>query len=379
MDGKAIRCVNQFSYGFSFLSNLQKMKGIKTYFQKTTQSLTFETFSIPVFLFAIFFMSFCHTPKERIELEHPMNLVCQRIELDNELFIPLKINFIDGRFFIPDFHGEKMIHEINLGSFDWVKNFGLRGQGPVEFIGPLLTWEFDKKLFVFDRRGFKLGFYEVNIPDPLSVYKYRDLFGLDQSISKLISINQNYYLAAGYFPNGRYAILDSLGKISGYFGTYPTFMDGEDKVPFDAKAMFHQVKFTANYEKNKTAALSQHVLDIIDFSGPKPVIFSRTKLANYAYEYQAGVMVRANLELGFVKGGLSITSSQNSIFVLFDPNIEGNTTKNGKANREILVFDWDGKLNTRHKILCDLSLIKIVDEKFLYGITENLDFVFIDH
>lgn len=328
--------------------------------------------SVCFLIAAIFHVSCGRTPKEEETLKE---LVCQTNALNVEFYIPLKINFIDGRFFVPDFHGERMIGEINREPFEWVGDFGVRGQGPVEFIGPLLTWEFDNKLFVFDRRGFKLGFFEVMIPDLLSVYKFTELFFVNNSINKLISLDHNTFLAAGYFEGGRYAILDSLGKERRFFGAYPAFMDGEDHIPFDAKAMFHQVKFTASYDKKRIAAISRHVVDIIDYSGPQPIIFSQIKLADYAYDYQSGDMLSNDLKSGFVTGANSVSSSQNFIYVLFNPLLKGEQIENEKIKQEVLVFNWEGEMIGKHSVPCELSLIKAIDDYSLFGISKELDFV----
>ena len=310
------------------------------------------------------------------EHEYQLHLVCNPIELDLEFYIPLKISYINGRFFVADFHGERMIREIDRNTFSWMGDFGVRGQGPVEFIGPILTWEVGEKLFVFDRRGFSVGYYDTAIPDTLSTYKYRELFHVDNTINTIVSLGQNFYLAAGFFEQGRYALLDRLGQEIHYFAAYPEFKEGEDRIPYDAKAMFHQVGFAANYDNTRIAALSRHVLDIIDLSNDKPVILSRVKLADYAYDFQSGNIVKTDLKNGFVRGARSVTGCRQFVYVLFNPNIKGD--ERGKYNLEIWVFDWDGQLIGKNKVFCDLDLIKAVDCSKLFGITMDLDFVFLE-
>jgi hypothetical protein len=355
------------------------MKAMKIFFLKVKCNSKFARLSIHLTFVAMLVFSCRQAPVEKKEKEFQQELVCREINLEKEFYIPLEIDFIDGRFFIPDFHGDKMLNEIEIGSYKSVGSFGLRGQGPGEFLGPLSTWIYENRLFVFDRRGFKVVFFDIMKPNPTSFYYFSELFQLDYSVSKLVSVDNNNYLAAGYFAGGRYAILDSIGKITKYFGSFPDFIEGEEKTPYDAKAMFHQVKFVANYEINKMAAVSSHVLDIIDLSGKHPVILSRFKLAEYDYDYQSGAVIMTNLKKGFAKGAKSITSSKNKIFILFNPNGEGDIEKNSLTDYEIIVFNWDGKLISRYKTNCELALIKFIENKGFYGFTESLEFVHLEY
>ncbi len=114
--------------------------------------------------------------KGKQEPDFLQDMVCQIVDLNVEFFTPLQITCIDGRLFVSDFHGERMIHEIKTEPFEWIHDFGARGKGPVEFIGPLLTWVFDSRLFVFDRRVFRLGVFDIMAPDHYFAYKkYHDL------------------------------------------------------------------------------------------------------------------------------------------------------------------------------------------------------------
>ncbi len=313
--------------------------------------------------------------KRQQEPDFLQDLVCQAVELDVEFLIPLQITYTDGRFFIPDFHGDRMIHEIKREPFEWVHDFGARGKGPAEFIGPLLTWEFNSQLFVFDRRVFRLGVFDIMTPNNSSAYNYSELFYVESTVNQLISLNNDTYLAAGYFEDGRYAVLDSLGRAKSFFGPYPAFMAGENRIPDDAKAMFHQVQFTANHGEEKIAALSSHVMDIIDISEHVPEIISRIKLGDYEYDHQSGTTLRTTLKDGFAFGVRSVTSCSKYIYVLNNPRIKGDVANEEQANIEILIFDWNGKPAGKHHVFCDVILIQAVDSTTLYGITKNQEFV----
>lgn len=297
-------------------------------------------------------------------------LQCTEINFNKELYLPLKLVYTNNKLFIPDFHDEKMVSEICLESFDRLQHFAQRGSGPVEFLGPLLIWDFENKLYVFDRQKFKLGYFNLDIPEKQSVYKFSHLFSLHNSFSKLVNINANLYLGAGYFEKGRYAIVNHEGEILKYFGEYPSYADAEELIPNDARAMFHQVKFSASYETSKVAALSSHVLDIIDFGSSETVVRNRILLSEYSYKYSSGNYIQTIPDDNTVLGTQSITSNKDYIFILNRP-----FTKSNQINdyQEILIYNWDGEFVRKYKVSCQITNIVVVDDKNLYVTFEDPD------
>lgn len=293
---------------------------------------------------------------------------CQPINTDALLQIPLNINYLAGRFFIPDFRGERMIHEIWLDEPQKNLSFATRGSGPVEFTGPLGSWEYNNQLYVFDRRRFKLGKFEILKPDPQSIYTYQEIFSTGTEFSKLVSINENTYLGSGHLEEGRYAILNNNGSITSYVGTYPGFAPGEESIPFDAKAMFHQVNFSANYERNKIAAVSTHVMDIIDFAQIGKPQITRIKLADYKYQYSTGSVVSTELESGFDMGSQYVTSCNKYIYILYRAYEKINSNS---SLPEIHIYDWHGNFIKKHPLTCNLFRIKAIATNELYGLDEE--------
>jgi hypothetical protein len=318
--------------------------------------------------------SCCNTRKDTGKTTdiHTIN-DCVKMEHDATIYLPLKLTYLKGNLFIADFHGDKMIANLPLSDLNQPQTFAQRGAGPIEFGGPLLIWEYKNKLFVADRQRFQLSYFDIDSPDSITTFKHHQVFSYSSSISKLVSISDTTYVAAGYLPSNRYAVMDKDGQIINYFGSYPDFFQGESAIPYDAKAMFHQVKFTLNPDRQLLASASSHILDIIDINSLQ--VKRRIKLASYGYVYQSGTIVSAKLNAGYAKGVKSISSCSDYIYLVTNPL---NSHNDSTGNNEILLFDWDGTLLKNIKVPCNLDFIKSISCDSIIGLTNAAELFFFE-
>lgn len=299
------------------------------------------------------------------QAEYSEPYVCHPIDANNEIYVPLNITQIGEKLFVTDFQGDNLILEYDLES-NFTRRFARAGNGPSEFTGPLDVWGQGQKLFVHDRRRHRVGYFDTQNKHDQSTYAYSELFVISNSVSLLHSINDGGFIAHGYFPEGRYALINQSGEIVSFFGDYPDFKAGENLIPFDAKAMFHQNSFSVNLIRGKAAALSSHVLDIIDFSSETPVVSKRILLTDYDYNYQSGVSVSTELKEGYPVGAYSsITSCNDFIFFVFAPYVKGNPEN---IQREIHKYDWEGNLLEKRIIPCDIRFILAANGRLEYGV-----------
>lgn len=331
-------------------------------------SIVLNPFKILLFIPLLLSAISCNYVSKKEKLASIEFLECKEINFGKELYLPLKLVYNNNKLFIPDFHDDKMVSEICLEKFTRLQHFAQRGAGPVEFLGPLLIWVYDNKLYVFDRQKFKLGFFNLDIPDKQSVYQFSSLFSLHNSFSKLVNIDSSRYVGAGYFKDGRYAVVNHEGEVLNYFGSYPSYAEAEDLIPYEAKAMFHQVKFSASYENRKVAALSSHVLDIIDFGTSETVVSNRILLSEYTYDYSSGNYIQTIPGNNTVLGAQSVTSNKDYIFILNRPFTKNNQNK---ENQEILIYNWDGEFVRKYMVTCQITNIVVNKDDNLYVTFEN--------
>jgi len=283
-------------------------------------------------------------------------VIYERID---ELFIgyPLQMSVSKDDLFIGDSF-EPMIIHYNLKDKK-TDRFLSKGRGPQETSPPVILFANpfgDNKLYRYSNVAFDLGFYPL---DSLSVFV--PLYKLPL-YSSVIPYEKDRFLGTGMFKDEyRYKVLNAEGIVIGSFGTYPDFLDGENQIPLDARAMFHQVRFANSYRMKKLVAASNYVLDIIDYSlDITHNSITRILLAPYNYEYESGSYIYAQEKKGIVKGAFSIACDATYIYLLFDPGIVGQ--KNNEVKKEIWILDWNGK--SVKKLILDADVKEITADPF---------------
>jgi len=276
--------------------------------------------------------------------------------------LPLTMSICGDDLFITDNY-EPMIVHYNLKDRKTDK-FLSKGRGPGEAQPPVILFANpfgDNKLYRHSKQTREIGYYLL---DSLSAFV--PLLKLPPEISDVIPYENGRYLGAGIFKDEyRYKVLNEEGTVVDRFGDYPDFLAGENTIPFNARSMFHQVKFVNSYRINKLVAKSSYVVDIIDYSVDiTKNSIKRILLAPYDYEYDTGVgrgtWTWAQERRGMIIGATSVACDARYIYLLFDHGLVREENKSVK--KEIWVFDWEGR--PIKKLRLDMDMRKITADPF---------------
>lgn len=258
-----------------------------------------------------------------------------------------------NNLFIGDFK-EPMIVHYNLQERE-TKRFLSAGRGPGETLPPVALYANtceDNRLYRYSKQMCDLGYYLLD-----SLSSYVPLFQLSRENQNILPYEKDQYLVAGSFLDGyRYRVLNKDGIVLHSFGDYPNFLDGEKRFPYNARAMYHQVRFANNYSKKKLIASSSHVLDIIDYSlGIAKETINRILLDTYDYDYILENFLRVRKKGNTARGVCDVSCDDKYIYILFDHAVEG--VKKVEHRKEILIFDWDGQPIKKLTLNVDIDLI----------------------
>jgi hypothetical protein len=281
------------------------------------------------------------------------------------LGLPIDMKVRGWNVYISDFYGDSLLLKYDLKTSQ-VNRFGTKGGGPNEIMPPTTLMVHGNKLYAYSKSNFKYGYYNLSDDTERIIQDndYSFLYTPSSQTIEIVPLSENKFLSSGYFKEGRYAVLNEQGSINDFFGEYPNYCDGEKERPFEVKAMFHQVKFLPNYNLNKVVAISNYIMDIIDFSNPE-LKYKRILLNDYNYNFKSGNILQTEKSNSIPKGIVSATVSDKFIYTLFNPNID----LNGNKNNEIWIFDWTGK--TIKKVIpnININLITIGTDGSIYAIT----------
>ena len=327
----------------------------------------FFIFSILLFTF---FIQGCKSNRSEVAVRFSDEVTCEQIDA---VFIgvPLNMSINKDDLFIGDSH-EPMIIHYNLREKK-TDRFLSKGRGPGETLSPVALYANpfgDKKLYRYSKQAFDMGFYPL---DSLPVFV--PLFKLPFGYSDVIPYEKDRFLSAGLFRDEyRYRVLNAEGTVVDRFGDYPDFLEGENLIPLDARAMFHQVRFANSYPKKKLVAASSYVVDIIDYSlDITNESIKRILVTSYDYDYGSGLHIWTQEKRGIAKGVSSVACDDKYIYLLFDPSMVREEDKGVK--KEIWIFDWDGQLIEKLKL--DIDVKKITadpysDEHTVFGIAYEI-------
>lgn len=281
------------------------------------------------------------------------------------LGLPIDMQFKNKNIYISDFYGDSLLTRYNINT-GLINKFGTKGIGPNEILPPTTITVKDDKLYAFSKSNFKFGYFKLPSDEEKIIQQnnYRFLFTPLSQTTEIVPLSDNNFLSSGYYKEGRYAILDKNGSILHLFGEYPDFCESEKERPFEVKAMFHQVIFEPNYRLQKVVAISNYIMDIIDYSN-HDFKYQRILLNNYNYDFHSGDILQAKKSKTTPKGIISVSVSDNFIYTLFNPNSDSNE----KLNNEIWIFDWTGKAIKKIITNININLIVIDSDSSIYGIT----------
>ena len=317
-----------------------------------------KTQNFAIVLCIAFLMQSCEKKETGITFRLSEEVTCEQIDTLSIGF-PIVMVMNNDNLFIVDFHEPMIIHyNLQDKKFD---RFLYKGRGPGETMPPITLYANpcdDNKLYRYSKQEYTMGFYPL---DSLSLFV--PLFKVKYGYYDVIPFEKDRYLAA-VKDDQRYSILNSDGEVIDSFGDWPDFFKGENLIPFDAKSMFHQVRFVNSYPKKKIVAVSTHVLDIIDYSlNVTNASIKRVLLAPYDYDYGSGSSLYAFGKDGIIIGVSSVTCDDQHIYLLLDSGIIGE--ENIGVKKEIWILDWNGQ--PEKKLILDVDIMKIT----AYPLSDN--------
>ena len=270
------------------------------------------------------------------------------------LSVPLNMEHGDSLLFISDFRGDSLLWIYDIKENEFISKFAPFGEGPDDFLSPIEIKLLDSVLIIHNRWHYSLKEYDLN-SDGSFLIKKSAISKLPTDIDRVHPLNDHNYIASGRFKEGRYVILDKNGEPIRYCGEYPSYFNGEKKIPNFPKFMFHQTMFDSNSKGNKLACVTSHVLDIMEYTDDSLRLIHRLLLSPYGYEYrQNEYSAQAIEDIRNEIGGRRVYATDDFIYLLYIPFTEKQYHELQSKTCEIWVFDWNGKAIKKFIINSDI-------------------------
>ena len=270
--------------------------------------------------------------------------------------MPMDIKKVHNMLYISDFSRDSLLHCYDLSKQSFVRKMLPQGQGANEFLSPIEYFFSDSTLFIHNRWHFTAQEYVFHETD-FSIEPAKEKFHLPQSVDRIIPVNKGRYMVSGVFEDCRFQLLDAAGKCIAKYGDFPSYQDGEEKIPYTAKAMFHQLQLGYNGALDRLAAVSSNVLEIWENASDELALRKRLLLAPYHYKFEESPdgVYAANDNPDAELGARGIAVTDRYVYVLYNPNTyRAHDERTENRNSEIWVFDWEGE--PVRKILTDTRI-----------------------
>jgi hypothetical protein len=327
---------------------------------------------IIVFLTIPFFFFTCIDEDSNYydEFEIKKNVDLNLIEYSDLLGISMQLLKKDSLILINDFRGDSLIHVFDIEHLQLFRKIVPVGNGPNEFISPLEIQLTDSNLYIFYRQTSFL----YSIPCSMILegnQNIKKLFQISPEANHLYPLSDSIFISSGFYQSP-YVLIDKNGGVLKEFGEYPAYWVGEDDIPINARAMFHQTCFLKHPQKQLLLAYSSHIIKIYDeiLSPYGPVLVQNKLMGKYSYKYTVGDILSTEKEADVERGIVCVAGSHKYIYVVYDPNRSINDDKGS----QICIYDWNGNaielLQFNKNIRC---LIIDEEERIGYVIAQNPD------
>lgn len=163
----------------------------------------------------------------------------------------------------------------------------------------------------------------------------------------------NAYLSEGTFPQKRFSVFSTQGKVLQEFGEYPFEADFKNVSP-ENLAMAFQVDFETNNSGTHIAAAAANsaCIDFFKVVDGKVVPTRQHHISKPEFEpsknaNELSATVKQSNKMGFI----STASDKDYVYVLYSGKSIAEGLDEAMTGNSVYVYDWEG--NLRHKLLLD--------------------------
>ncbi len=261
---------------------------------------------------------------------------------------PVKMLHVDSLLIILDYASESFFHVFNVEKNKYLGNWGLKGQGPNEFLQPFsLTYLSPSNFLTYDL--FDNSLKKISI-DTLKAGKiiYEKVLSLN-SISNLaiLPVKDNNYVSFGMYNSNMFKILNSRGNKIGSFMDFPV-ENKTDKKNIDNRnlAMAYQGSLAMNPNRDKFVYVAYNAT-IFGIYSIENISINLDFLLTYNYPKffvnNSDGETSSPITKEAINGFLDVYVNDKYIYALYSGKNIIEFKENANQGKEIYVFDWTGR------------------------------------
>lgn len=317
------------------------------------------------FLFVFCFIVSCSSPQpEILQLGQATELKAEEYEHEIIMSNPLGLEIIDNNLFIFQSTGDVAALIMNTTNGSIIDSWGIRGNGPGEFMYPL-EWGINRKektIYLYNLNRFQLRQYKYNDKE-LTLLKETPFKGLQSSVREATVLENGNIIASVIYGNekpllllsGQLDSLNNFGELSDNehksidLRTYGSILSSYKNIFIQTMC---DLSYLACYEQKD----DNTIIKRWDYYLEKPI-------------YKGSALNRTLLKRGFI----DVKMTPNYIFCVYSGQ-KWDQTGISDQPKNILVFNHKGKLLKNFHL--DRAIGKIAvseDEKIIFAVSIEPD------
>lgn len=333
-----------------------------------------KTAYIYIFIFLSLFTS-CMKSKKNYSNNY-IHIDYQKVPLSEHIIGSAEgMHFIDSFLVILDSKTDSLFHIMNLKNMKW-KDFGTKGQGPMEFLHPfhfqhqengiLCVWD------LFKSSMTKLYINNIYYNKKLQQQKILSINDERSTFSSLPT-KYNTFISLGAYENEMFKLLDYNGNLLKSFFEYPYKNKTEKDIPAKTRALTYQGQMMANPSLDKFcfACIYAPIINFYKIYKDSIVLIKSNNKGypSYTIDNKSSLITSDN------KAAYSqIYTTNKYIYALYSGKSWKEYERFFLRSQTIEVYDWNGELIKTYSTSIPLTLICVSpDDKTIYAIADDPD------
>lgn len=328
-----------------------------------------------IYILLVVVLISCKNSKNSESNEH-IYIDYQRINLSGHIIGSAEgMHLVDSFLIILDSKTDSLFHIINLQNMRW-KEFGTKGQGPLEFLHPFHFHHAGKEIVgVWDLFKSSMTNLYINNIYQNKALQQQKILSINDNRSTFASLPTKYntFISQGAYEDGMFKLLDQKGNLIKYFFEYPYKNTEEKNIPTKTRALTYQGQMMASPSLDKFCFACIYA-PIISFycihKDSIELIKSNNKgYPSYIFDNESSIITSRN------KAAYSqIFTTNEHIYALYSGRSWDEYKNLFLRSQKIEVYNWDGTLTKTYTTSIPLTLICVSpDNKKIYAIADDPD------
>lgn len=300
----------------------------------------------------------------------------ERIEFNDLLMKPVSITYRDSLLYMKNRSTENYFHVFNPYTLSKIGEFGAFGNGPNDFMEPVIIQSDDHWLWILNQMKRSLSRYKIDFKEGEIEIIENNKIAFDDHVDQLAVLDNNTIIASMMKPEDKkFYFFNGQGELTATGGEYPE--SGIEFTNFEKiEGFMCQIAVNHKYKRIFVSHKQTDLIEIYDFDGK---LLHRKHGPDHFFpvvkQTSDGDMVKVRSNPGTSRDGyFSPKYAGEEVFVLYSGVVFNGSNAMYQID-QIYVFDWEGTPLKIYKLDQPIFNFDVdVKNRVIYGLSAEPEF-----